>query len=142
MTSAHPPQHLLLVHLAPMAVLQNPKPKVKWRHVGWNSHSIELYTDTTDIPPAHRCHHHHSWSFAGPSTGSLSVKHSFICLPVSLQKQKMTAARTFQDLPDLVPGSNDIEDQDTFAPHEEYHLDPDAYALAMVGDVDDIVMAP
>ncbi|KAK0481031.1 hypothetical protein EDD18DRAFT_1113233 [Armillaria luteobubalina] len=123
---ARPPQHLLLLHLALMAVLRNPKPKVKRRH----------------IPPAHRHHHHHSWSFAGPSTGSLSVKHGFIRLPVSPRKRKTTATGNFQDLPDFIPGSDDIEDQDSFTPHEEYHLDPDAYALAIAGDVDDIATAP
>ncbi|KAK0478646.1 hypothetical protein EDD18DRAFT_1364574 [Armillaria luteobubalina] len=100
-----------------MAVLCNPKPKVKRRRVGWNSHSIELYADMTDIPPAHRRHHHHSWSFT-------------------------TATGNFQDLPDFIPGSDDIEDQDSFTPHEEYHLDPDAYALAIAGDIDDIATAP
>ncbi|KAK0500890.1 hypothetical protein EDD18DRAFT_1348323 [Armillaria luteobubalina] len=118
------------------------KPKVKRRHVGWNSHSIELYANTTDIPPAHRRHHHHSWLFAGPSTGSLSVKHGFVRLPVSPRKRKTMATGNFQDLPDFIPGSDDIKDQDSFTPHEEYHLDPDAYALAIAGDVDDIATAP
>ncbi|KAK0471765.1 hypothetical protein IW261DRAFT_1571641 [Armillaria novae-zelandiae] len=125
-----------------MAVLRNPKPKVKRRRVGWNSHSIELYADTTDIPPTHHHHHHHSWSFTGPSTGSLSVKHGFVCLPVSPWKQKTAAAGNFQDLPELIPRSDDIEDEDRSTPHREYHLDPDAYALAMAGDINNIATAP
>ncbi|KAK0472143.1 hypothetical protein IW261DRAFT_1424536 [Armillaria novae-zelandiae] len=102
-----------------MAVLCNPKPKVKWHRVGWTSHSIELYADTTDIHPVHRRHHHHSWSFADPST----------------------ARGYFHDLPELIPGSNDVDDN-ILAPHEEYHLNPKAYALAMAGDVEDIATAP
>ncbi|KAK0477824.1 hypothetical protein IW261DRAFT_1594300, partial [Armillaria novae-zelandiae] len=77
-----------------------------------------------------------------PSTGSLSVKHGFVCLPVSPRKRKTTATGNFQDLPELIPGSDDIEDEDCLTPHREYHLDPDAYALAMAGDIDDIATAP
>ncbi|KAK0501996.1 hypothetical protein EDD18DRAFT_1100491 [Armillaria luteobubalina] len=61
-----------------MAVLCNPKAKLKQHHIGWNSHSIELYADLTNTAPAHHRHHHHSWSFAGPSMYSSSVKHGFI----------------------------------------------------------------
>ncbi|KAK0472663.1 hypothetical protein IW261DRAFT_1553319 [Armillaria novae-zelandiae] len=124
-----------------MAVLRNPKPKVKRRHVGWTSHSTELYADTTDIHPVHCRHHHHSWSFADPSTASSSVKHGLVHLPVSPQKRKSTAGGCFHDLPELIPGSNDMDD-DILTPHEEYHLDPEAYALAMAGDVEDIATAP
>ncbi len=124
-----------------MAVLRTPKPKAKRRRVGWNSHSIELYADPSDVPPANRRHHHHSWSFAGPSGGSSSVKHGFIRLPVSPRKQKMTSSVNFHDLPELIAGSDDLDDQDT-AHHEEFHLDPEAYALAMAGDVEDIATAP
>ncbi|KAK0484086.1 hypothetical protein EDD18DRAFT_1361931 [Armillaria luteobubalina] len=124
-----------------MAVLHNPKPKVKRRHVGWNSHSIELYANMTDIAPAHRCHHHHSWSFAGSLTIS-SVKHGFVHLPVSPQKRKSTAAENITDLPELIPGSDNIDNENGFVPHAEYHLDPKAYALAMAGDVEDIATAP
>ncbi|KAK0209440.1 hypothetical protein IW262DRAFT_1469041 [Armillaria fumosa] len=124
-----------------MAVLRNPKPKVKQHRVGWNSHSIELYTDTTDIAPAHHRHHHQSWSFAGTSTIS-SVKHGFVHLPVSPQKQKTTAAGNFHDLPEFNPGSDNVEDLNDYNPQDEYHLDPEAYALAMAGDIEDIAMAP
>ncbi|KAK0478031.1 hypothetical protein EDD18DRAFT_1322729 [Armillaria luteobubalina] len=124
-----------------MAVLRNPKPKVKRCRVRWNSHSIELYADTTDIAPAHRRHHHHSWSFAGSSTIS-SVKHGFVHLPVSPQKRKSMAAENITDLPELIPGSDNVDDENGFAPHAEYHLDPEAYALAMAGDVEDIATAP
>ncbi|KAK0478693.1 hypothetical protein EDD18DRAFT_1364549 [Armillaria luteobubalina] len=127
-----------------MAVLHNPKPKpkVKQCHVGWNSHSIKLYADTTDVPPAHCHHHHHSWLFAGPSTASSSVKHGFVQLPVSPKKQRVTVVGDFHDLLELLPGSDDADDQDSLAPHEEYHLDPEAYSLAMAGDVEDIATAP
>ncbi|KAK0496442.1 hypothetical protein EDD18DRAFT_1353193 [Armillaria luteobubalina] len=103
-----------------MAMLHNPKPKVKFHHVGWNSHSIELYANTTDIPPAHQCHHHHSWMFANASTAGFA----------------------FDDVPKLLPGSNDIEDDIGLASHDIYHLNPKVYALAIAGDVKDIATAP
>ncbi|KAK0499952.1 hypothetical protein EDD18DRAFT_1348753 [Armillaria luteobubalina] len=123
-----------------MAVLRTPKPKVKRRHVGWNSHSIELYADTTDIPPPHRHHHHHSWTFTNPSTAGSSVKHGFMRLPISPKKRRMTVTGIFDDIPDLLAGSDDIEDD--IAAHDIFHLDPEAYALAMAGDVEDIATAP
>ncbi|KAK0493407.1 hypothetical protein EDD18DRAFT_1108187 [Armillaria luteobubalina] len=139
------PWQPMLNELVPlMAVLHNPKPKpkVKQCHVGWDSHSIKLYADTTDVPPAHHHHHHHSWSFAGPSTASLSVKHGFVQLPVSPKKRRATAAGDFHDLLELLPGSDNADDQDSLAPHEEYHLDPEAYSLAMASDIEDIATAP
>ncbi|KAK0493689.1 hypothetical protein EDD18DRAFT_1356143 [Armillaria luteobubalina] len=136
----HLPRQLLSIPQAAMAVLRNPKPEVKRRHVGWNSHSIELYADTTDVAPAHHCHHHHLWSFVGSSTISL-VKHGFVNLPVSPQKQKTRAAGNFDALLELIQ-SDDIDDENGIAPHDEYHLDPEVYALAMAGDVKDIATAP
>ncbi|KAK0465773.1 hypothetical protein IW261DRAFT_1574851 [Armillaria novae-zelandiae] len=80
--------------------------------------------------------------FAGPSTRSSSVKHGFVRLPVSPQKRKRRATGDFNDLPELLPGSDDFEDQDDTAPYDEYHLDPEAYTLAMAGDIEDIATAP
>ncbi|KAK0501074.1 hypothetical protein EDD18DRAFT_1102026 [Armillaria luteobubalina] len=71
-----------------------------------------------------------------------SVKHGFVCLPVSPQKQKTTAAGNFHDLPEFNPGSDNVEDPNDYNPQDEYHFDPEAYALAMAGDVEDIATAP
>ncbi|KAK0488218.1 hypothetical protein EDD18DRAFT_1335263 [Armillaria luteobubalina] len=96
-----------------MAILHNPKPKVKRCHVGWNSHSIEL-SPPPPSPFVVIC------GFVNYLLGE-----TWLCASAK-----------------LIPGSDNVDDENGFAPHAEYHLDPEAYALAMAGDVEDIATAP
>ncbi|KAK0490074.1 hypothetical protein EDD18DRAFT_1109628 [Armillaria luteobubalina] len=89
------PQHVVTVSQPSMAVLRNPKPKLK----------RTIYN-------------------------------------LISQTWLLTTVDNLHDLPELIPGSDDIEDQNSFSSHNEYHLDPEAYTLAMAGNIEDITTAP
>ncbi|KAK0491728.1 hypothetical protein EDD18DRAFT_1109479 [Armillaria luteobubalina] len=129
----------LTKHSFSMAVRHPAKPKR--RHIGWNSHSRELYTDSSDVHPDHCRHHHQSWSFPGPLGGTSLVKLGFVNLPVSPQKKMTIFSPDYDDLSPLPPhflNTSSVNDTS----HEQYHLDPEAYALAMASDMENIVTAP
>ncbi|KAK0213555.1 hypothetical protein IW262DRAFT_1301039 [Armillaria fumosa] len=104
-----------------MAVLRAPKQK-KQHRVGWNSHAVELYTDSSD-----------SWSFPATRGAGSSVKQRVVHLPVSPRKKPMNPGGTNNHIP--LDYDNDIQ------PYS-YHLNLQAYALAMAGDMEDATMAP
>ncbi|KAK0228031.1 hypothetical protein IW262DRAFT_1455227 [Armillaria fumosa] len=114
-----------------MAVLRAPKQK-KRRRIGWNSHAVELYADSSDVRPASRPHHHQSWSFPATRGAGSSVKQRVVHLPVSPCKKLMNPGGTNDHIP--LDYDNDIQ------PYS-YHLDPQAYALAMAGDMEDAATA-
>ncbi|KAK0472259.1 hypothetical protein IW261DRAFT_1424481 [Armillaria novae-zelandiae] len=81
-----------------------------------------------------------SWSFPGPSGGSSSVKQSFVNLLVLPQKKTTIISLALDDLSQSLQGLFDaLGTCDTS--HEQYHLDPEAYTLAMAGDMENIATA-
>ncbi|KAK0497447.1 hypothetical protein EDD18DRAFT_1104837 [Armillaria luteobubalina] len=69
-----------------------------------------------------------SWSFPGPSGGTSTVKHGFVKLPVSPQKNTTDFSPDLDGLSPLPPGFHSISGFDDDA-HEQYHLDPEALQI-------------
>ncbi|KAK0465848.1 hypothetical protein IW261DRAFT_1426997 [Armillaria novae-zelandiae] len=115
-----------------MAVLCAPKQK-KWCHVGWNSHATELYSDYSDICPASQPHHHQSWSFPATRGVGSSIKQRVVHLPVLPHKKQTNSGGTANHIP--------LDYDNNTLPYS-YHLDPQAYALAMARDMEDAATVP
>ncbi|KAK0491756.1 hypothetical protein EDD18DRAFT_1109505 [Armillaria luteobubalina] len=105
------------------------------RNTWWSPHKAFL------LYGYHRCHRHQSWSFPGPLGGTSLVKLDFVNLPVLPQKKTTIFSPDYDDLSPLPPHFLDTSSVNDTS-HEQYHLDPEAYALAMAGDMENIATAP
>ncbi|KAK0475680.1 hypothetical protein EDD18DRAFT_1115892 [Armillaria luteobubalina] len=136
----------------PVFIIPNPtleeRVKAKAIHVTKRAGGISISRNTWWSPHEafllygyHHRHRHQSWSFPGPLGGTSSVKLGFVNLPVLPQKKTTIFSPDYDDLSPLPPHFLDTSSVNDTS-HEQYHLDPEAYALAMAGDMENIVTAP